>query len=47
MNLEKLGIEGKAALRDMWERRNLGEVETNITVTLKAHDAKLFKLSVK
>lgn len=47
VNLEKLGIEGKAALRDMWERRNLGEVETNITVTLKAHDAKLFKLSVK
>lgn len=47
VNLEKLGIEGKAAFRDMWERRNLGEVETNITVTLKAHDAKLFKLSVK
>ncbi len=44
VSLDKLGIEGKVSVRDMWERKELGECEGSLTVTLKAHEGKLFKL---
>lgn len=41
IDLSLLGLE-KAKVRDLWEHRNMGTVEKQLTVTLEAHGAAIF-----
>ncbi|MFV0400299.1 MAG: glycoside hydrolase family 27 protein [Oscillospiraceae bacterium] len=41
------GIYGSAAVRDLWEGRELGVMERRIRMNLVAHDAKVFRLTAK
>lgn len=45
VSLEQMGLEGKYSVRDLWEKRDAGEAEEKITVTVKTHDAKLYYLA--
>lgn len=44
VSLKQLGLEGKCQVYDMWSGEDLGEAEEKIEVTLKSHDAKLYRL---
>ncbi|WP_207915430.1 hypothetical protein [Micromonospora sp. 15K316] len=39
-----LGFTGKAAVRDLWNRKDLGRYQDKITATLPAHGSRLFTL---
>ena len=40
-----LGIEGQCAIRDLWERKNLGQAKTAFTFHVASHGAVMVKLS--
>lgn len=44
VDLERMGLEGKYSVRDLWKKEETGEAEGKITVTLNTHDAKLYYL---
>ena len=44
ISLDQLKTEETVRIRDMWDRKELGEAKNYFTVTLKAHEGKLFKL---
>ena len=44
VSLKQLGLEGKCQVHDMWSGEDLGEAEEAIEVTLKSHDAMLYKM---
>ena len=44
VSLKQLGMEDKCQVYDMWSGEDLGEAEENIEITLKSHDAKLYRL---
>lgn len=44
ISLDQLETEETVRIRDLWERKELGEAKGSFTVTLKAHEGKLFKL---
>ena len=44
MSLKQLGMEDKCQVYDMWSGEDLGEAEENTEITLKSHDAKLYRL---
>jgi alpha-galactosidase len=41
----ELGLKGKCAVRDVWEKKNLGAFEDKFTPQLPAHGAGLYKVS--
>ncbi len=46
--LEELGVSTiKAEVRDLWQKKNLGIVETELSAELPAHDAALLKLTIQ
>jgi alpha-galactosidase len=45
LDLAKIGWHGRAKARDLWEHRNLGEVNTNYTAIVPAHGVVLLRLS--
>ena len=40
-----LELEGTYKLRNLWENKDLGEVSDKLVVSIKSHDAKLYKLT--
>ena len=40
-----LELEGTYKLRNLWENKDLGEVSDRLVVSIKSHDAKLYKLT--
>ncbi len=43
--LQDLGLHGRVRVRDLWARRDLGVVDTAVSVHLAAHGAALYRLS--
>jgi len=41
----EVGFEGRASVRDLWKRRDLGTVEGSFTATLPAHGSRLFRVA--
>jgi hypothetical protein len=39
-----LGLKGKCAVRDLWEKKNLGTVENHFTPKVEAHGAGLYRI---
>ena len=44
LDLVKIGCSGKAALRDLWRQKNLGEFAGKFTATVPAHGVKLIRV---
>lgn len=47
VDFSALGIKGKAAVRDLWEKKDLGSFNKNFSSNINSHGAKLFRFSVK
>lgn len=45
VDFRALDLSGSYKLRDLWEKKELGEVEGKLIVGVDSHDAKLYKLS--
>jgi hypothetical protein len=41
----EVGFEGRASVRDLWKRRDLGTVEGSFTANLPAHGSRLFRVT--
>jgi hypothetical protein len=39
-----LGLKGKCAVRDLWEKKNLGVVENHFAPNVEAHGAGLYQV---
>ncbi|GII57732.1 hypothetical protein Pth03_61210 [Planotetraspora thailandica] len=46
-NWSSFGFGGKAAVRDLWQRKDLGTYDGSISATLPAHGSRLFKVTPK
>jgi hypothetical protein len=43
--LAELGLRGPARVRDLWERRDLGSVETEVAAVVPWHGAVLLRIT--
>jgi hypothetical protein len=45
VELSDIGLKDTAVIRDLWERKDLGEVKNSISYPVNSHGARMFKLN--
>ena len=45
VDLQSLGLRGNYAIRDVWQQKNLGKIENNISLSIPHHGVKFYKFS--
>jgi len=44
VNADQLGVKGPWIVRDLWERKDLGNIGDGISLTMKSHGVKLLRV---
>lgn len=45
VNLKQLGLDGPCVARDLWQQRDIGKIDREISATLPAHGAAMYRLT--